>query len=218
MHSHAIEEHKKTLSLSDEQREILVGLLLGDACLEARSGGRTYRLKIEQSAQHEPYVRHLHQVFESWVLSPPRERMVKASNGSITKSWAFATVSHAALRFYAQQFYAERRKQVPDLIHRWLTPRGLAYWYMDDGSMKSSQSKGVILNTQGFLPSEVDRLVALLQSSFGLQAWPREQSDGRQIYISGNSHQRFLELVEMFVLPEMRYKLPPARRTRLPKE
>jgi hypothetical protein len=37
------------------------------------------------------------------------------------------------------------------LIRRWLTPKSLAYWYMDDGSFKSKSSKGTILNTQVLL-------------------------------------------------------------------
>src|SRR5262245_19450236 len=133
MHSRAIEEHKKTLRLSREQREILVGILLGDACLETGNRGRTYRVKVEQSAQHQAYVRHRYKLFRPWVLSPPRERLSKACNGSPTTSWAFNTVGHEAFRFYAHQFYDGLKKQVPRLIHHWLTPRGLAYWFMDDG-------------------------------------------------------------------------------------
>src|SRR5262245_66347553 len=99
MHSRAIEEYKKALRLTIEQREALVGLLLGDACLETQNRGRTYRVKVEQSAQHEAYVRHLHQLFEPWVLTPPREKLCKASNGSVTTSWAFKTLRHQAYRF-----------------------------------------------------------------------------------------------------------------------
>lgn len=217
MHSRAIEEYKKHLRLTENQREALVGLLLGDACLETQNRGRTYRLKIEQSAQHETYVRHLYALFQPWVLTPPREKDCVASNGARTRSWVFQTVSHAAFRFYAHQFYGEQTKQVPELIHRWLTPRGLAYWFMDDGSMKSSQSKGVILNTQGFNRSAVERLVSVLSANFGLQAKPRNQKDGLQIYVSGSSYEDFVKLVEPFVIESMRYKVPTARRTRLPK-
>jgi hypothetical protein len=217
MRSRAIELHKQALRLSQEQEEVLVGLLLGDGCLESQNRGRTYRLKIEQSAQHEAYVRHLHALFGPWVLSPPRPKRCKASNGSETMSWAFSTVSHAALRFPAHQFYGEQGKQVPTLIHRWLTPRGLAYWYMDDGSMKSSQSKGVIFNTQGFRRPDVEHLIAVLQTRFALTARLRHQKDGWQIYLSGACFEQFLELVEPWMLAEMRYKLPLARRTQLPK-
>ena len=162
-------------------------------------------------------MQHLYQLFLPWVLTPPRKRRSKASNGSWATSWLFSTVSHEAFRFYAHQFYDDRTKRVPKLIHRWLMPRGLAYWFMDDGSMKSSQSKGVIFNTQGFARPDVERLVELLHTRFALQATIRRQSDGMQIYVSGASYEDFMKLVDRYVIAEMRYKLPQARRTRLPK-
>jgi hypothetical protein len=218
MRFRAVEEYKATLALTQEQRESLIGLLLGDACLETSNQGRTFRLKFEQSAYHEAYVRHLHELFRPWVLTVPRARNKSASTGARTTSWFFQTVSHGAFRFYAQQFYVLGKKRVPKLIHRWLTPRGLAYWFMDDGSMKSSQSKGVIFNTQGFAAQDVRRLSDVLQAKFGLQTSVRHQRDGDQIYVSGRSFERFVELVGPFVIPEMRYKIPSVRRTRLPKE
>ena len=167
MRSRAIEDYKNTLELSSIQREVLVGLLLGDACLETQNSGRTYRLKIEQCARQQAYIDHLYSLFEEWVLTPPEARTKRASNGSVTTNFAFQTVSHAAFRFYAQQFYAEGRKRVPELVHHWLTPRGLSYWFMDDGSLKSSQSKGVIFNTHCFQQEDVRRLAETLRDLFG---------------------------------------------------
>ena len=217
MHSRAIEQYKRGLRLTEANQEILVGLLLGDGCLETQNGGRTYRLKIEQSARHEAYVRHIHELFSEWVLTPPRRRLSRASNGTITINWAFQTVSHEAFQPFGLQFYGGGRKKVPELIADWLTPRGFAYWFMDDGSMKSAESKGVILNTQAFAPADVERLIEVLQRRFGLRAKIREQSDGPQIYVAGRSYERVSELIEPFVLEEMRYKVPHARRTYLPK-
>ena len=210
MRSRAIEELKRELKLTSEQREVLVGLLLGDGCLESQNGGRTYRLKIEQSKAHEAYVTALYGLFERWTLSPPRVRVVN-SRGHISENIAFGTVSHVDLRFYANQFYLERKKCVPLMIGELLTPRGLAFWFMDDGSIKSKESKGVILNTQGFADECVLRLIRVLQEKFGLQCWKREQKDGGQIYISGHSFEKFVEIVDPYMVPEMRYKIPPPR-------
>ena len=218
MYSRAIEAYKSTLKLTKMQRETLVGLLLGDACLETQNKGRTYRLKIEQSARHRQYVQHLFELFEPWVLTGPRMRLKTASNGSRTASWGFSTVSHGALRFYGQQFYNAGRKRVPKLIHRWLTNRGLAFWFMDDGSMKSHQSKGIVLNTQAFERPDVERLCRVLRARFELQADLRQQREGDQIYVSGRSFERFTQLIVSYVISEMRYKLPQPRRTQLPKK
>ncbi len=218
MHSRAIEQYKRGLRLTETHQEILVGLLLGDGCLETQNGGRTYRLKIEQSARHEAYVRHIHELFSEWVLTPPRRRLNRASNGTMTINWTFQTISHEAFQPYGLQFYGGGRKKVPWLITDWLTARGFAYWFMDDGSMKSSESKGVLLNTQAYTPADIERLIEVLQERFGLQAKIRTQLDGCQIYIAGASYGRFSELIEPFVLEEMRYKVPRARRTHLPKK
>lgn len=216
MRSRAIEELKRKLKLSLEQREILVGLLLGDGCLETQNGGRTYRLKIEQSIAHGEYVRKLHSLFTGWVLSPPRIRQVN-SRGHFSENLVFQTVSHPEFCFYANQFYLERKKRVPVLTEPMLTPRGLAFWFMDDGSIKSKESKGILLNTQGFSESCVQRLIQVLQGKFDLQCQKREQKDGFQIYISGQSFEKFVELVDPYIISEMRYKIPPPRRTHLPK-
>jgi LAGLIDADG DNA endonuclease family len=216
MRSREIEAYKKTLRLSSPQREVLVGILLGDACLETQNGGLTYRLKVEQCAAHEVYVRSLYELFEAWVLTPPRRRRARRGS-SETVNWVFQTVSHPAFRFYAHQFYDGRVKQVPRLIHRWLTPRALAHWYMDDGSLKSKHSKGVIFNTQGFKRHEVDRLVDVLRTKFELEASRRKQPEGDQIYVSGRSFESFVELIDPYVTEDMRHKVPPPRRTQLPK-
>lgn len=207
MRSREIEAYKQKLKLTDLQREILVGLLLGDACLETQNHGRTYRLKIEHSITQAPYAQHLYGCFKEWVLQEPKIKIQTIKGKAYQKLW-FTTVSHAAFRFYAQQFYRNRRKVVPKLIKRLLTERGLAYWFMDDGSIKSKQSKAVIFNTQGFAEQDVAKLIRVLREKFGLEAKQRRQREGQQIYISGRSYGRFRSLVERHLIPEMCYKLP----------
>lgn len=216
MYSREIEDTKKRLKLTPRQREIIVGLLLGDGCLERTGKGSTYRLKVEQSAKHKPYVDHLYEEFRQWVQTPPRKRVLK-TNGGQEGNWTFQTVSHPSLKFYGTQFYKDGTKAVPKLIDHWITPIGLAYWFMDDGSMKSKDSKGVIFNTQDFSKAEVELLTRVLGTKFSLEASLRKQREGYQIYVSGRSYERFIELVEPYVIDEMRYKLPPPRRTQLPK-
>ncbi|GIV17555.1 MAG: hypothetical protein KatS3mg022_2990 [Armatimonadota bacterium] len=208
-HSREIEEYKQKLKLDRTQREVLVGLLLGDGHLETQNEGRTYRLKVEQSEQHQPYVQHLYELFQAWVLTPPQPKK--------EGKWWFQTISHGAFRFYAQQFYREGRKAVPKIIHRLLKPRGLAYWFMDDGSIKDAHSRAVVLNTQSFSREDVARLAQVLSEKFALEAYLRRQREGYQIVIAGKSLQRFLDLIEPYLIPEMRYKLPKAGRTELPK-
>lgn len=210
MRSKEIEEYKKKLKLSKFQKEILFGIMLGDGHLESRNSGNTYRLKIEQSIGHEAYVWHLYEVFKDWVRTAPQEKVKHSSGSQSTNLW-FQTYSHGAFRFFAQQFYSGKKKVLPKLLHRYLTPVGLAYWYMDDGSMKSAYSRGLIFNTQSFMFSEVETMCKVLSEKFGLQAKPRKQREGYQVYVSGHSFELFLELVSPNIIDEMQYKIPTTR-------
>ncbi len=214
VHSRDVEQFKLTLRLTREQREALIGLLLGDAHLETRNCGRTHRLKIEQSEAHRGYVEHLYGLFRSWVLTPPQRKRV-VSRGHVSFNWWFQTVSHGAFRFYAQQFYRDGRRCVPQLIHRWLGPSGLAYWFMDDGSIKWRQSRAVVLNTQCYQRHDVERLARVVAQRFALETALRVQAEGYQIVIAGRSLERFVDVIGPRLLPEMLYKLPRAGANRI---
>lgn len=89
---------------------------------------------------------------------------------------------------------------------------------MDDGSLKSKDSKGVILNTQGFNLADVELLCSVLKDKFDLQAAPRKQKHHDvlyyQIYISGHSFEHLSTLILPHIIPEMLYKFPRPRKVR----
>ena len=48
--------------------------------------------------------------------------------GEITESCYFRTCTHNSFSFYANQFYnLDKKKKVPTLLHKWLTPLALAH-------------------------------------------------------------------------------------------
>ena len=208
MYSKIIEEKKAELKLTDIQREVLIGILLGDAHLETQNQGRTYRVTFEYSAKQRLYVEHLFEIFQEWTLQIPKLKKDQTHDNL----W-FQTVSHSAFRFYAHQFYENNKKRVPKNIHRFLTDRAIAYWFMDDGSAKSNASKGVIFNTQGFTRNDTAVLIDTLTKSYQLDAAERRQKEGYQIYVSGNSYERLREIIDPYIIPSMRYKVPGDRKT-----
>ena len=122
------------------------------------------------------------------------------------KYW-FNTLSHGSFRFYAQQFYQNKKKIVPKLIQRWLTPLTLSVWFMDDGSIKSKFHKARIINTQGFSKRDIERLIGALKNKFDIQSQLRKQKEGYQIMILAESANRFAKIVKPFICLSMSYKL-----------
>lgn len=214
MRSRVIEEHKKHLVLSATRREIIVGLLLGDGCLETQNSGRTYRLKIEHAVRQKTYVDWLYQQFSNWVLTPPQRKIKDNRSYNV---W-FQTLSHPALRFYAQQFYSSGRKRVPKTLKKLITPRGLAVWFMDDGSYKLKDHRALILNTHCFSINDLQLLQAVLLEKFDLNAQLRIQKDGTQLLFTEPSASILAEIIQPYLLKEFEYKLGKIGLTQLPKE
>lgn len=216
MRSKKIENYKTTLKLNGYQREVLVGLLLGDGHLETQNDGRTYRLKVEHIFWQKDYTDWLYQIFKEWVLTPPQEKIQIIEDLPRRKYW-FSTVSHGALRFYAQQFYHNKKKILPKLILKWLSPLTIAVWYMDDGSIKSNRHRALILNTQCFTKEENQKLIEVIKNKFDIEMSLRPQRQQWQLYIGSLSVEKFVQLIWPYILPSMRYKLGKLG-TQLPKK
>ena len=193
------------VSVTREQKEILLGILLGDAHMELAPNGKSARLKIEQSVKKQDYVEHLHHVFQDW--SPGR--IVSASNSNNLK---FSTSYSSSLRFYHTQFYGEKGRCVPRWMEHSFTPRSLAYLIMDDGGIKSKTSKGVYINVYGLVAREQEFLCEILRRKFELQAKVVRDRRFRRIYISGHSYDALVALIDSYILPSARDKIPPPRK------
>ncbi len=208
MRSNEIENLKKNLKLTKKQRDILIGLLLGDGHLETQNKGRTYRLKIEHSISQKDYVFWLQEVFNEWIRAPARVRNKHAPKKGNVASIGFATYSHGAFRFYAHQFYdAEGKKKIPKMIKKFLTPRVVAIWFMDDGSWKSKNHRTYIIHTDGFEKKDLERLKSALRELFGIESSLHKQYKNWRLYVKTDSADNFRKMVQPYIIPSMKYKL-----------
>ena len=209
-----LEKYKKNLKLSDLQREIIIGTLLGDSSMESRNDKPVYALKFEQKLERIDYINHLHAVFSEWSGMKPTIREIAQDEKFKQRSsvW-FRTYQHCSFRFYYGIFYSvvngEKRKIVPKLIHRFLTPRALAYWFMDDGTFHVDKygNRQYYFSTQGFLTHEQVRLVSALKNKFSLEFNIHKDKKKYRLYLKSESRENFLEIIKPYVLPSMTYKL-----------
>ena len=182
-------------SLSEVQRQIIVGSLLGDGAMRCKANAL---LEINHSSRQQSYVDWKYRQLASLVRTAPKARK---TNGTRI-AYRFVTRSLPELTPYFHQFYANGRKQVPEVRLDALT---LAVWFMDDGCRSRSS---VYLNTQQFDMASQRRLVRLLREQCGVEATLNRDKAYHRIRLSVIGTQRFAKLVEAHVLPELRYKLP----------
>ena len=224
------------ISLSAIQLEVAIGLMLGDASLQSQKNGKTFRLKFEWSDKNKAYVDHVYTIFDQWVLSSPHKKVRKslayAGAGNTVVNWGFQTISHVAFIPLADLFFLSSIEQegelsnrdsmkmistfkksiAKDLIKNFLTPRGLSYWFMDDGGKldynKNSKNKSIVLNTHSITDIEVSNMCKDLSDKFDLLCEVRSNKGKKIIVIHSSSYVKFRELVDPYIIPEMIYKLP----------
>jgi hypothetical protein len=123
-------------------------------------------------------------------------------------SVSFATLSFPCFNFYKSLFYnSENIKIVPSNIQNLLTPIGLAYWIMDDGSI---QNKGLHLNTYSFTHEDTLVLKRTLENMFGyntLKCSIHKHNKGERIYIWEESMDLLRSKISQFMHKDMLYKI-----------
>ena len=206
------------MTITKHIKEILVGKILGDAHLERASNGNSFRLKVEHASTQRAYVDWLYEKVAPLCTTPPKTRQRTYGGRTYTKYY-FQTCFTPKLNFFGHQFYTPSgHKIIPSrIIAKLITPQSLAVWFMDDGSVKSHQTNGRILNTQSFSKKEVALLATTLNNRFGFSARPRPQRDGWQIFIPAGDASILINAIGSYILPSMRYKLPRVRNT-MPKK
>lgn len=208
MNSKFINEFRSKIVLSEKQKEIVIGLMLGDGCLETQNNGQTYRLKIEQSLLHKDYVDWLYGELKNLTLTEPRER-TKRIKDKFYQNYGFQTISCGNFRFYAQQFYDRdsKKKKVPKIIGKLLSPLALAVWFMDDGQIKSKKHRALLINAQCFSGKDLGLLQYTLRDKLKIDASLKKEKNGHRIYLLSKTIDNFLSLINSYIIPSMRYKL-----------
>jgi hypothetical protein len=194
-----MDQKKESVIVRPEQREISIGLMLGDAYLQTQSQGKTYRLRFEASEKHSEYVHHLCERFDNWV--PNKPRLVKRINRNLTevRTLQFQTLTSAQWKWLADIFLDKDgvKRIPPNLIQDHLSAMGLAYWFMDDGGKMDygpNQGKGLVFNThikRVFSLEEVSSLCEGLNSNFQLKCWTKRHKGRHVIAVSGRSLKTF---------------------------
>ncbi len=183
-------------SLTEEQKSILIGTLLGDGTMRKKKNAH---LEINHSFAQKALVDWIFGKFSSLVTTLPKWRK---GNGR-REAYRFATHKVPVLTSFYNLFYREGKKVIPDDLK--LNPLSLAVWFMDDGSKSRSS---IYLNTQQFTKDEQFKLIYLLKNQFGIDSTLNKDKIYYRIRIRTRSVKRFVELVKEFVLEEFKYKFP----------
>lgn len=122
---------RKLILMPDDIKDVLIGLLLGDAHIVKRSSTSNARLMYAQTAiAHKAYFEYVYSFFHSFCakdyITHTKVSRDKRTN-KIYSSISFTTMQLPCFNVFRELFYVSNVKTVPNNIHELLTPKGLAF-------------------------------------------------------------------------------------------
>lgn len=188
--------------LTDEQKEVLIGITLGDGHILPRGS-----FKVDHAFHQYLYLRECHQILRSIARPIAYEETVMKQSGELACLFLFRTVQHVWLKAMRKLFYPDDEKVFPSSILDGLTPRSLAFWYFDDGHLSDGLPSFALGKISTDAAEEVCDRVA---QRFGFSAYvsPRSAPTCKIMAFRANSCDLFFHLVREHATPDMLYKIP----------
>jgi hypothetical protein len=185
-------------SLTQLQKSVIIGSVLGDGYLRIVPGRKNALLEINHSIKARKYVDWKYSILKDICLSAPKMRVINEKR----IAYRFFTRQHPEITEFLNMFYENERKKIPSGIV--LDPIALAVWYMDDGS--KTKKNDVYLNTQQFSFNDQRKLLRALQK-IGIRARLNKDKKYYRIRIYKESIPKFMEIIKSIVVDSMKYKI-----------
>ncbi len=185
-------------SLTQLQRSIIIGSLLGDGYLRIVPGRKDALFEANHSFSQKGYVDWKYEMLQSICRSGPKMRR---GNGTRV-AYRFNTRQSQELTELYETFYQDGRKHIPNNLM--LDPIMLAVWFMDDGSKCREQD--VYLNTQQFSAEDQEKCRNML-SQFGIESFLNKDKEYVRVRIKKSSLPVFWKMIAPYIVPSMAYKL-----------
>ncbi|MEJ7699890.1 MAG: hypothetical protein WKF71_09645 [Pyrinomonadaceae bacterium] len=193
-----------------ELRSAIIGMVAGDAGIRQQKGCKSVSLRIHHAERQKEYLEYkrdiLQNLFREWEIT------VKPFNNSGYPGVRLATRTHPRLRTVYKWFYKNGKKQFSRSILNYLTPNGIALWYMDDGSLSYKKRDGLIhgreihLNT--YCSFEEAEIIQTYFKDVWNMSWTLVSNKGfYRLRMGAGEAQKLFAMIDPYIVPCMRYKL-----------
>lgn len=191
----------RLISITNIQKQIIVGSLLGDGCVYRDTERSNYKLSFGHCEAQKEYFDWKMSLMQPFITH--FSRSIDKRQNSIM--WQTATISHPDINSFGDSFYDPNRvKIIPPDLDQYITPLTLAIWIMDDGSLNSVNMR---IATMSFTEQEHYILQDYMYRIFGLKSKVIPFSEYFQLCLDKENTQKLSDIIRPYVVSCMQYKV-----------
>lgn len=194
--------------LGKKQREVIIGLILGDGYLQA-TGKNNARLRLEHGSKQKDYIEWKYEVLKNFMQSKPKALIRRNPVWQRTYKY-YRCQTHATpyLGKLRRLFYDGCQKVIPENIESlFKTPVSLAVWYMDDGSLYP-RDKTAEMYLPCYQEGCLQRLTKALKVNFGLDPTIKiKKGKYPTYYFNVPQTTKLIKIISPYIVPSLEYKV-----------
>jgi len=214
-----IYEELRYINLTDIQRSVVLGSILGDGGLIKQKSSKNARLQIGHCTKQLDYLKWKMSLLSPFCKSAPilaeesGQKVICGKDAHSNGYYIGNTIAHPDITGYYNKYYFGGKKRVHVDVIKDLDELSLAIWLADDGSFTFRNDcdyslKGSIA-TCSFYKDEIEMLLLALSKFYNGHA---HIGNDNCIYLSGTYHLNKLLNTITNILPKtIHYKLAPQR-------
>ena len=211
-----IKRHKRKYSfyykqkLNKKQDELIVGSILGDACIcRHHEGINSCRFLENHSIKQLEYLKWKKNILNNFVSQD-----IYIYDNSKNNSYgdglgcSLTTVLHKEFIKYREKFYKEDKKKIPEDFE--LSTLSLFTWFCDDGSVHKNGRLSYIgaFHTEGYSKEEVEILRNKLFEIFDIDTFViKSRKKYFVIRLNGKNYKKLCGIIKKYIIPSMSYKI-----------
>jgi hypothetical protein len=190
-----------TVDFTDEQLEVLYGSLLGDMCIQKETINA--RASITQGGKQEEYFDHKCEIFKNFIGAVSKTPRFDKRTNKYYNKYMTRLSCHPKLTEIYNMLIVNGVKTITREYLDLLTPRSIAYWFMDDGCNNGT------LATMCFSKEENEIIAKYFFEKHGIDATVSKFSSGTGWTINFRKSQKvkLFKLIEPYIIESMKYKI-----------
>jgi hypothetical protein len=207
--------------MNKKDRGVLVGMVLGDAFLNVisrlKNGKYPYirsEIAICHSIKQEEYCIYKSELLRTLFGGVHQVRYYNHYLPVTGKSYRQCrfTKSNKYFRILKSAMYPNGKKTISRKILEWLTPHGIAIWYMDDGSMRANKKNGNVTSVYTEISTQVSEEEAIYIREYFKKRWslnvkPFQSKNYWDVRFNTQESKKLVKIIKPYIIPSMRYKI-----------